>query len=116
MFQRIIIARALAQEPKILLLDEPTVHLDISHQIEILDLIKKLNKENNFTVISVFHDLNLAAQYCKRLRLIHNGNIFSTGSPRQVLTAENIKETYNIDVLVKNHPLNLTIYVAPIIH
>jgi len=110
--QRIILARALAQEPKVLLLDEPTTHLDINHQIEILSLIKRLNKEEKTIVIAVFHDLNLAALYCDFLILLHHRKIFSLGSPEKVLTAENIKKVYNAEVLVKRHPTTNSIYVT----
>ena len=103
--QRVIIAKALAQEPKIILLDEPTSHLDINHQIEILSLLRRLNRENNLTIISVFHDLNLASQYCDSLVLMNSGSIFTIGEPDEVLTMENIKEVYGANVLVRKHPV-----------
>lgn len=103
--QRVIIAKALAQEPKIILLDEPTSHLDINHQIEILSLLKRLNRENNLTIISVFHDLNLASQYCDRLVLMKDGSIFTLGEPEEVLTTDNIKDVYTANVLVRKHPV-----------
>jgi len=111
--QRVIIARALAQEPKLMLLDEPTVHLDISHQLGIMELIRKLNKNNGITIIAVFHDLNLAAQYCDRLMLMDDGKIASIGNTHQVLTSENIRKTYHVNVLVKEHPLTSSLYVIP---
>lgn len=111
--QRVIIARALAQEPKVLLLDEPTVHLDISYQFEILELVKRLNQQRSLIIIAVFHDLNLAAQYCGRLILLNNGRIAAMGSPDEVLTAEHIQEIYNVDVLVKRNPLTNAFYVTP---
>ncbi len=110
--QRVIIARALAQEPNVLLLDEPTDHLDIGHQIEILDLIKRLSKEEGIIVIAVFHNLNLASLYCDRLMLIHHGKIFSLGSPENVLTAENIKRVYGVDALVKRQSTTNSMYVT----
>ncbi|NLI13644.1 MAG: heme ABC transporter ATP-binding protein [Peptococcaceae bacterium] len=103
--QRVIIAKALAQEPKIILLDEPTSHLDINHQIEILSLLKSLNRENNLTIIAVFHDLNLAAQYCDRLILMKSGLVFTMGDPAEVLTADNIKQVYGASVLIRKHPV-----------
>jgi iron complex transport system ATP-binding protein len=111
--QRVIIARALAQEPNLLLLDEPTVHLDISHQLEIMELIRKLNRDNDIIVVAVFHDLNLAAQYCNRLMLLDSGRVSSIGAPHEVLTPENIRKTYHVDVLVKEHPLSSSLYVIP---
>ncbi|MBP7332444.1 MAG: putative siderophore transport system ATP-binding protein YusV [Firmicutes bacterium ADurb.Bin373] len=103
--QRVIIARALTQEPEIILLDEPTSHLDINHQVEILSLLQRLNRENNLTIISVFHDLNLAAQYCDSLILMKKGAVFTVGEPAAVLTSGNIKEVYGASVLVRKHPV-----------
>jgi iron complex transport system ATP-binding protein len=111
--QRVIIARALAQEPRVLLLDEPTLHLDISCQFEIMDLVKKLATEKNIIVIAVFHDLNLASQYSDRLLLLDKGKIVSIGTPQTVLTPENIRKTYNINAIVRTHPLTGTPYVTP---
>lgn len=100
--QRVIIARALAQEPKILLLDEATSHLDINHQIEILNLIHHLE---GVVRIGVYHDLNLAAQYCDHLILLNNGTICASGSPAEVLTARNLKEHYSINAVVTLNPV-----------
>ena len=103
--QRVIISRALAQEPEILLLDEPTSHLDITHQLEVLQLLYELNKNKKITVIIVIHDLNLAAQYCKDLILLKEGKIFAAGSVSEVLTETNINFVYNTPVIVNKHPL-----------
>jgi len=104
--QRIVIARVLTQEPKSILLDEPTANLDIRHQVEILDLIKNLCLENNLTVVVALHDLNLAAQYCDRLILINNGQVHAQGTPEEVINSRNIKEVYGADGCVYTHPVN----------
>lgn len=100
--QRVIIARAIAQEPKILLLDEATSHLDINHQIEILNLIHHLD---GVVRIGVYHDLNLAAQYCDHLILLNNGMICASGSPAEVITPKNLKEHYSINAVVTINPI-----------
>jgi iron complex transport system ATP-binding protein len=112
--QKVIIARALAQQPVLMLLDEPTAHLDISHRLEIMELIKRLTKSKETTVVGVFHDLNLAAQYCDRTLLLDRGKIRSMGVPNEVLTPENIRKTYRINVIVKAHPITSSLYVIPL--
>ena len=102
--QRVVIARVLAQEPKSVLLDEPTASLDISHQVEILDLIKGLCRENSLTVVIVLHDLNLAAQYCDRLVLMKEGRLHARGTPDEVINPGNIKEVYGAEDCVYTHP------------
>jgi iron complex transport system ATP-binding protein len=109
--QRVILAQGFAQEPQVLLLDEPTAHLDIAHQIKILDLLKKLNREKGLTVIIVLHDLNLASNYCGRLILLKEGTIFKQGSPREVITYQNIEQVYETVVVVKENPISLKPYV-----
>jgi iron complex transport system ATP-binding protein len=104
--QATVIAKALAQEPQLLILDEPTAHLDIGHQIKILDLIKKLNRENGLTVIMVMHDLNLASEYCQRLILLDKGRIYKIGKPKEVLTYQIIEEVYNCLVIVNPNPIS----------
>jgi iron complex transport system ATP-binding protein len=102
--QRVFLARALAQEPELLLLDEPTTHLDINHQIEIMDLIRKLHKDKNLTVLSVTHDLNLAAEYFERLLLLKGGILERTGSPSEVVTEEVVRAVYGASVVAGKNP------------
>jgi len=102
--QRVIVAMALAQEPQILLLDEPTVHLDIVHQMEILELVKGLNREKHLTVLAAMHDLNLAALYFDRLVLLNEGRVIAMGTPAQVLREESIRHVFRARVRVQDHP------------
>jgi iron complex transport system ATP-binding protein len=111
--QRVVIARALTQDPKILLLDEPTQHLDISAQYQILDLVRRLNRENQITVIAVFHDLNLASQYSDSLLLMTKGKVGGIGAVEKVLTPENVRESYGIDALIERHPVTGRLQVVP---
>lgn len=92
--QRVILARALAQQTPCLILDEPTNHLDIKYQLSLLNIVKSLN----LTIISAIHDLNIASMYCDRLFVMKNGRIVGMGTPQEVLTKEFIKEIYDIDV------------------
>ena len=104
--QRVAVARAIVSEPSIILADEPTANLDISRQVEILDLIKSLCLENGLAVMAALHDLNLAAQYCDRLVLLNRGRVHAEGTPREVITTRNIKEVYGAENCVYPHPLN----------
>ena len=102
--QRAVIARALVQEPKILLLDEPTAFLDLHHQLDIARIIKRLNQERGLTVVLVSHDLNLASQYCDHVLLLNHGRLAAMGSPQKVLNPEIIEAVYGCSVLVDKHP------------
>ncbi|QEK13351.1 ABC transporter ATP-binding protein [Crassaminicella thermophila] len=113
--QRAIIARALAQESDILILDEPISHLDIHHQIDVLNIAKELCDKKNLTVIAVLHDLNFAIQYSDYLILFHEGKIVAEGLPEKVITQENIKHVYNIDVYMMKNPLNGKPHIIPIV-
>ena len=100
------IARALAQRPKLLLLDEPTAHLDITHQVVILDLLRKLVRELGLTVVMVLHDLNLASEYADRLALISNGGVYKTGEPWEVIDFTVIEEVYKTVVVLNKNPVS----------
>lgn len=104
--QRVFIAKMLAQQPRVVFLDEPTTHLDIGHQIEILNLLKKFNQEKQLTLIIIMHDLNLASEYCNRLILLNDGAIEKDGSPQDVLTYELIEKVYNTLVVVSKNPIS----------
>lgn len=108
--QLVLIARALTQEPRLLLLDEPTAHLDITHQVGILDLMRRLNREFCLTVIMVLHDLNLASEYCRKLALINKGEIYRVGSPQEVLNYRIIEEVYKTTVVIKENPVSARPY------
>ena len=96
--QRVILARALAQQTPCLILDEPTNHLDIKYQLSLLNIVKDLD----LTIVAAIHDLNIAAMYCDRLFVMKNGKIVGSGTPQEVLTKEFIKEIYDIDVEIVN--------------
>ena len=103
--QRVLIARALAQQPQIMLLDEPTAFLDIKHQIDFFDLIKALNENQTLTVIGVTHDINLASLYCDRIILLRDGHIHCMGSPEEVIAESHIREVYETNVTVDRNPV-----------
>jgi iron complex transport system ATP-binding protein len=113
--QRMVLARVLAQEPSILLLDEPTSHLDLKYQTDILNLISKLAHEDRITVIISLHDLNLAAVYADRVALINNGELMVAGTPAEVLTADRLSQVYGVPIIVMKHPLKDIPFVFPII-
>ena len=112
--QRALLAQTLAQEPELLLLDEPTAHLDIGHQVEIMDLIRELNVSRGMTVVTVLHELNLAGEYCSRLVLMDRGAIAAQGSPEEVLTYQNIERVYRTVVVVNSNPVSHKPYVVSV--
>ena len=101
--QKVFIARALTQEPDVLLLDEPTSNLDIKHQLEVMDIIKNIVRERGIAAIMAIHDLNLASRYADRIIMMNGGEIFDAGDAAAVLTPENIKHVYDVEVEVPNH-------------
>ena len=98
--QRVVVARALAQEADLLFLDEPTNHLDINHQVEVFELLERLNRQRRLTILCITHDLNLAARYCHRLVLMHQGRILVQGRPEEVLQSAILHQAYGIDLWV----------------
>ena len=100
------IARALTQQPQLLLLDEPTSHLDITHQVHILNVLQQLNQDMGLSVLMVIHDLNLASEYCDQLILVNKGKIHTQGTPEEVLTFQNIEDVYQTVVVTQNNPLS----------
>jgi len=102
--QRVVIAGAIAQEPELMILDEPTSALDIKYQIQILNILKKLNQKKNMTVILAMHDLHLASKFCNRLILLEEGKIFQDGKPEEVLQKKHLERVYGIKVhLIRDH-------------
>lgn len=111
--QRVIAARALSQETDIILLDEPTSHLDIQYQIEFLNIFKKLRNEK--IIITVLHDLNLASIFSDEVVLIESGKVAAIGSPEEVITKENIKSVYNISVEILKNPVSKCPFIVPVV-
>ena len=112
--QMVSIASALAQKPELLLLDEPTSHLDITHQMKFMNLIQKLNEELHLSVIMIVHDLSLAAEYCDYIVMMKQGELFNQGTPDVVLTYDQIEAVYDTVVIVKTNPISGKPVVFPI--
>src|SRR5262249_53224654 len=102
--QRVVLASALAQDPQVLLLDEPTVYLDLKHQIHFYDIVERLNKERSMTIVSVTHDVNLAARYALRMIAMRAGRLVADGTPEAVLTPEKLYEIFEVSVSVLRGP------------
>jgi len=109
--QRVILAQALTQQPRVILLDEPVSHLDLQHQVEILNLIKKMCLDNKLTAVTVLHDLNMASAYGDYIVMLKDGRIVHRGTPFETLTAANIKEIFNTDVYVSVSPVGNKPYI-----
>jgi iron complex transport system ATP-binding protein len=103
--QRVALAMTIAQQPKVLLLDEPTTYLDIGHQIMLMDRIRHWQQETGMTVVAVLHDLNLASLYCDRLVMLAGGRIVATGTPREIVRAELIRKVYGVMPTIIEHPV-----------
>lgn len=112
--QRVWIAMALAQQTDILFLDEPTTYLDITYQVEILDLLTDLNRKRGTTIVMVLHDINLSARYADYIFSLHEGRLVSEGTPDQVITSELIKDIFNLDCIVTQDPVSDSPSVVPI--
>jgi iron complex transport system ATP-binding protein len=112
--QRAWIALALAQEPRILLLDEPTTFLDISHQLDVMVLLQKLNQQNQISIVMVLHDLNQAARFSHRLIVLKQGRIYAAGSPGDVLTDTMLREVFEVEGVVGRDPLTNTPIFTPL--
>ena len=111
--QRVWIAMALAQQTDILLLDEPTTYLDISYQIEILDLLTDINRKHKTTIVMVLHDINLSARYADYIFAISKGNLICEGSPLEVISEQLIKQVFNLDCVVIQDPVSKTPMIVP---
>ena len=108
--QRAYLAMTIAQNPKILLLDEPTTFLDINYQIKFLESLKQLIKNSGISIITVLHDINLAARFCDRIAIFKNGKLLDINTPRKVLTEFNFKKAFNIDSYILNTPVGLQLF------
>ncbi len=104
--QRVLIARALAQAARVLLLDEPTAHLDLKHQADVLNLVRSLAHDQDYAVLIALHDLNLAAVYADRVALLSNGHLIALGTPEEVLTTDKLSPVYGLRISVYSHPEN----------
>lgn len=114
--QRVWIATALAQEPAILMLDEPTTYLDIAHQLDVMQLVRDLNQQSGITVVTVLHDLGHAARFCDRVLILGDGKVRADGPPDKALSESSIHETFEVDAWVTTDPANGYPVIAPRSH
>ena len=112
--QRVWLAMALAQRPEVLLLDEPTTFLDLSHQLEVLELIRYLNREHGLTVIMVLHDLNQAARYAGRVVVLKEGGVYAQGAPSDVLTTRALREVFGVEGRILPGPDGVGMVIVPL--
>ena len=112
--QRVWIAMALAQQTDVLLLDEPTTYLDIAYQVEILDLVRELNRTRGTTVAMVLHDINLSARYADHMFALKSGALVAQGAPREVVTPDLIREVFDLEALVMDDPVSHTPFIVPV--
>ena len=112
--QRVWIALALAQDTDLLLLDEPTTFLDISYQVEILDLLTELNRKRGLTILMVLHDINLAARYADHIFAMSNGKLIAEGRPVDIITPELMDKVYGLNCMVITDPVSNTPFIIPI--
>jgi ABC-type cobalamin/Fe3+-siderophores transport system ATPase subunit len=112
--QRAWVAMALAQKPQVLLLDEPTTFLDLSHQLEVLDLIRRLNQDHGLTVVMVLHDLNQAARYADRIVVLRDGRIHRQGPPAEVLTVETLHDVFGVEGRILAGPEGIEMLIVPL--
>jgi iron complex transport system ATP-binding protein len=104
--QRVALAKSMAQQPRLLLLDEPTTFLDIGYQIQMMDYIRSWQQEADLTIVAVLHDLNLAAQYCDQLLVLHEGKVWGIGTPEEILNSELIEQVYGTKPIIMPHPIS----------
>jgi iron complex transport system ATP-binding protein len=107
--QRAFLALALAQAPQVLLLDEPTTYLDIHYQLQLLELLKHLNQQQKLSIVTVLHEVNLAARYSDRIAMLKQGRLWDIGTPANVLTPENLAQVFGVEVIILQTPVGLQI-------